>query len=471
MNIAAVVVGAYLAAMLAIGWWSGKKRVSGMTDFLIAGRGLGLVLCTAAMAATHFGGGALIGGAEYGFRHGVAGAWYGIATGVGLILLGFFTASRFRSLMLYTMPDYLAKRYGGNAIRLMGASLSLVALIGILAAQVKAAGSAFTVIGLDATLAAVLATAVFIAYTAMGGLWAAVISDVVQIVIAGVGVVIAGVVVMSVSSAEGGLVSLLESKGLEPSYFSLLGQGPPFILFLLLPTVMYTLIGQDFYQRLFAAKNAKVARSSALIAGTFLIVISIFPTLIGMGARALSTETLDGKDAVVWVLQNLINPVLGGIIIAAILAAIMSTADSLLTAATSHIVKDVWMEYLHPDQEHDEKRLLDLARLTTLLVGLSALLVGLISDSIVGMLIYAYTMYTGGVLVPVLGGVFWERATRSGAIAAILVGSTIALTGILSGMSIWGTPTEIYAAVGSAIALVFVSLVTKQEPNTLSPSV
>ena len=136
MNITVVVVAVYLAGMLAIGWWSSKKRISGMTDFLIAGRGLGLVLCAAAMAATHFGGGALIGGAEYGFKHGVAGAWYGIATGVGLILLGFFTASRFRSLMLYTMPDYLAKRYGGNAIRLMGASLSLVALIGILAAQV-----------------------------------------------------------------------------------------------------------------------------------------------------------------------------------------------------------------------------------------------------------------------------------------------------------------------------------------------
>ncbi len=74
-------------------------------------------------------------------------------------------------------------------------------------------------------------------------------------------------------------------------------------------------------------------------AGAFLIVISAFPTLIGMGARALDTDALDGRDSVVWVLQNLVNPVLGGVIIAAILAAIMSSADSLLTAATSQYRK------------------------------------------------------------------------------------------------------------------------------------
>ena len=457
-----ITVVVYLCLMLGIGWWCSKKQISGMTDFLLAGRRLGLILCTAALAATHFGGGALIGGAEWGFNHGVAGAWYGIATGVGLILLGFFTASKFRNLMLYTMPDYLANRYGGKSIRLMGASLSLVALIGILAAQVKAAGSAFSIIGIEGPWAAVLATAVFVTYTALGGLWAAVISDVVQITIAGVGVVIAGIAVMSASAAQGGLDTLLVGKGVETSYFSLLGQGPAFIVFLLMPTVMYTLIGQDFYQRLFAAKTATVAKQSALIAGVFLIVISVFPTIIGMGARGLAGDEVAGDEAVVWVLQTLINPVLGGIIIAAILAAIMSTADSLLTAATSHIVKDIWMESVHPGRKGDEKQLLSIARMATLLVGLCALVIGLIMENIVGTLIYAYTMYTAGVLVPVLGGLLWKRATRKGAIAAILVGSAIALLGIITGYSVWGIPTEIYAAIGSLIAFILISFLSKE---------
>jgi len=461
-----ITVVVYLCVMLGIGWWCSKKRISGMTDFLLAGRRLGLFLCTAALAATHFGGGALIGGAEWGFNYGVAGAWYGIATGVGLILLGFFTASRFRDLMIYTMPDYLANRYGGKSVRLMGASLSLVALIGILAAQVKAAGSAFSIIGVEGPWAAVLATTVFVVYTALGGLWAAVISDVAQITIAGVGVIIAGIAVMSAAAAQGGFDTLLAGKGVEPSYFSLLGQGPAFIVFVLLPTVMYTLIGQDFYQRLFAANSAKVAKKSALMAGIFLILISAFPTIIGMGARGLAGDEVAGDGAVVWVLQTLINPVFGGIIIAAILAAIMSTADSLLTAATSHIVKDIWMESIRPGCEGDEKQLLNIARMATLLVGLCALVIGLIMENIIGTLVYAYTMYTAGVLVPVLGGVLWKRGTRTGAIAAILVGSAIALTGIITGYSVWGIPTEIYAAFGSLIAFIFVSLLSKAEPQS-----
>lgn len=126
--------------MLGIGWWCGKSRITGMTDFLLAGRRLDLVLCAGAMAATHFGGGALLGGAEYGFTHGLSGAWYGLSTGIGLAMLGLFTAKKFRALALFTVPDFLETRYGGRSIRLLGALLSVVALIGILAAQVKAAG-------------------------------------------------------------------------------------------------------------------------------------------------------------------------------------------------------------------------------------------------------------------------------------------------------------------------------------------
>ncbi len=111
------IVGVYLAVLLGIGWWCHRHRISGMTDFLLAGRKLGTVLCAAAMAATHFGGGALMGGASYGFEHGLSGAWYGISTGLGLLLLALLTAGRFRALALYTVPDYLASRYGGRAVR------------------------------------------------------------------------------------------------------------------------------------------------------------------------------------------------------------------------------------------------------------------------------------------------------------------------------------------------------------------
>ncbi len=447
-----LIVGCYLVVLLAIGWWCHHSRISGMTDFLLAGRRLGIPLCTAAMAATHFGGGAVLGGASYGFRHGLAGAWYGIATGIGLLLLALLTASRFRELAIYTVPDYLALRYQSRCLRVLAALLSLAALVGILAAQVNAARSAFSITGLSPTAAAVLATLVFVVYTTFGGLWAAAISDLFQLLIAGIGVVIAAVVVLLEVESRGGLRVLLEQQEVGETYFQLSGAGPSFILWLLLPTVMYTLIGQDFYQRLLAARSARVARISALAGGILLLVISVFPVIIGMGARAISGLEMErSTEAMPWVLQNLLSPLLGGIILAAILAAVMSTADSLLTSATSHVVKDIWIETWHAGEPQDEVRLLVLARWVTVAVGLAALLVGLLSPGIVSILIVSYTLYTAGVLVPVLGGLVSRRAGATAAIAALFAGTAVALFGLITDLQLGEVPTEVCAAAVSAV--------------------
>lgn len=453
----------YLTALLAIGWWANRRFISGMTDFLLAGRRLGVVLCGGAMAATHFGGGALMGGASYGFDFGLSGAWYGVATGVGLLGLALLTASRFRRLALYTVPDYLESRYGGKSVRVLGALLSLVALIGILAAQVTAAGSAFAIIGLNVTVAAVLATAVFVIYTAIGGLWAATISDLAQIVIAGGGVLIAAVVVMLKAESLGGLPVVLAEQSVEPSYFSVVGIGPATIGWLLVPTVMYTLIGQDFYQRLFAARDASTARRAALLGGLFLIAISVAPVVVGMGARGLANIE-DGNQAIPWVLQNLLHPVLGGVVLAAVLAAIMSTADSLLTSATSHIVKDLWIETFRADGVSDEQHLLTVSRISTVIIGAAALLIALAIPGIITLLIYSYTLYTAAVFVPVLGGVLWKGATRQGALAAMVGGSAVGVAGIATQIDLFGMPTEIYAAAISAAVFVVVSFATRKTP-------
>ena len=461
-----LIVSIYLALMLGVGVWCGRKRISSVTDFLLAGRRLGVVMGAGALAATHFGGGAVLGGAEYGYKYGIAGAWYGISTGIGLLALGLVTARRFRQLALFTVPDYLERRYGGKAVRLLGALLSLAAMVGILAAQVNAAGRAFEMLGITGTWAPVVAVAVFVAYTALGGLWAATISDVVQLTIGAVGLAIAAIVVVVRANAEGGMENLLVANGVGEGYFDPFGGGAAFVLWLLLPTVMYTLIGQDFYQRLFATKSADVARTAALAGGAFLVVVSVLPAVVGMGARALSGDALQPGDAMPWVLGELMPPVVGGFILAAILAAVMSTADSLLTSATSHVVKDVWLEVFRNGRAADEASMLLVSRWVTVWVGVAALLIGLSLPGIVRTLIYSYTMYTAGVLVPVLGGVVWRGATRTGALAAIVIGSVVALIGLTTGAKLGSVPTEVYAALVSAVAFVLVSLFTRGQTDT-----
>lgn len=452
----------YMSVMLFIGWWVGRNYISGMTDFLLAGRRLGVWVCAATLAATHFGGGTVMGGSEYGFKYGLSGAWYGLACGIGILFLAFTTAGKFRKLSLYTVPDYLEHRYGGKTIRVLGTILSLVALVGILAAMVLSAQGALEILGITGNTGAIIATLVFITYTTFGGLWAATITDSVQLILATIGVVLASIVVLKNAGGMTGLNEILIQKGVGTEYFSLWGMGTSAIIWILLPTVMYTLIGQDFYQRIFAAKDEKVARNASIVGGVLMILVSFFPTIIGMGARALS-DLDNGAKAFPWVVQNLMNPVLGGIILAAILSAIMSTADSLLTAATSHIVNDFWINTFKLDEKSDEERLLKISRNFTFIIGIIALIIALISPGIIDALIYSYTMYSAGVFIPVIGGVLWDGATRQGALASLIIGSVVALWGILSDISIFGAPIEIFAAFVSLIIFILVSLATRNK--------
>lgn len=452
----------YLIIMLGIGWWCNKKYIKGMSDFLLAGRNLGVWLCTFTLAATHFGGGCVIGGGEYGFTHGLSGIWYGASCGIGLLLLGYLTAYKFRNLSLYTVPDYLEKRYGSKALRILSAIISTIALTGLVGACTLAAKTAFTILGIQGNVGFYIAAGAFIIYTATGGLWAAALTDFFQLIVAAIGIIGGAIVVLMKTGGWAGLTAALAAKGVETTYFDFWGMGTQSILWIILPTVMYTLIGQDFYQRLFAAKDSKTSKKAAILAGVFLLALSILPIIMGMGARALS-DIDNGADAVPWVVQNLMNPVFGGIVLAAILAAVMSSADSLLTGATSHIVKDFWIETFKMDSIKDEKKLLFVSRIATVAIGIAAVIIAMLIPSLVTVIIWSYTMYTASVFIPVLGGVLWKRGNSSGALAALIGGALVTIWGILSNTKLFGFPAEIYGAIISLIIFVVVSLLTKPQ--------
>ncbi len=457
MVLATIIV--YMMVLLGIGYWANKK-IKGVTDFLLAGRRLGLLLTAGALAATHFGGGMVIGGGEYGFKHGLSGAWYGIACGIGLLVLAFITASKFRALSFYTVPDYLEHRYGGKSVRALGALLSLIALVGILAAQVLAAKGALAILGFKGNTAAIIATIIFIIYTALGGLWAATITDFIQVIIAGVGVIIAAALVFGEVEGFVGLQQMIQkSQGtFDPNYFNLFGMAGKSIIWILVPTVMYTLIGQDFYQRLFAAKNEITAKTASLIGGIFLIIISIFPVIMGMGAKAFFPELSDASLAIPKIVQQILPIGVGAVVLAALLAAIMSSADSLLTAGTSHFIKDIWLEIIHPHKKFDEKKLLGLSRISTVALGVIALITALSIPMIIDVLIYSYTMYTAGVFIPVIGGILWKRGTKKGALSAIIGGALVAVVGIITKSDVMGIPVEVYSALVSLGLFIVISL-------------
>jgi SSS family solute:Na+ symporter len=184
-----------------------------------------------------------------------------------------------------------------------------------------------------------------------------------------------------------------------------------------------------------------------------------------MGAKAYFPGLTDGSLAIPQIVQQIFPISVGAIILAALLAAIMSSADSLLTAGTSHFIKDFWLEIIHSHKTFDEKQLLRLSRISTVTLGVIALIIALSVPIIIDVLIYSYTMYTAGVFIPVIGGILWKKAAKKGALSAIIGGGLVAIVGIITNLDIMGIPVEVYSALVSLALFIIISLLTEVSFN------
>lgn len=278
----------YFLILFGVGIYA-ARYITDNTDFLLAGRRLGLIFAAAALCATHFGGGFVMGTGEWGFDYGMSGISYAFGVAISLIILGLVTAKKMRRLSMFTVPDYLELRYQSKVVRLLGTLLSLIAIIGIIGAQVWASMGALAILGIDPTYAAVIATLLFIIYTVASGLWGVTLTDAVQLVIIFIGVPIAGILGIQEAGGFEGVRQNIEGLELAVApgaFFDPIGAGIGLLLGATIPTIMYTLIGQDFYQRLFAAKDENTSFNAAILAGIVLILFAIFPTMAGMASRA-----------------------------------------------------------------------------------------------------------------------------------------------------------------------------------------
>jgi solute:Na+ symporter, SSS family len=465
-----VIVGVYFALIFGVGLYA-TRYVSDSTDFLLAGRRLGVLLAAAALAATHFGGGFVVGTGGWGFTYGLTGMAYAVGVGASLLVLAVVAARRMRRLGLVTVPDYLELRYGSRLARLLGALLSLAAIIGILGAQVWASQGALSILGIDPAVAAVAATLLFIIYTAASGLWGVTLTDALQLVIIFIGVPLAAIAGVHEAGGFAGIRAGLAGLELEvasDAYFQPLGAGGMLVLAAVVPTIMYTLIGQDFYQRLFAARDERIAVRAALLAGVVLIAYAAFPAVAGMAARGIFGDTIEPAQAIPMLVAEVLPIWFGAIVVGAILGAIMSTADSLLIAGTSHITNDLYVKLIAPAAAHDTRRLLLISRVGTVVIGLLALALALSVREIIGLLLLSYTMYAAGVFVPVVLGLYWRRGTAAGAIAAIAGG---ALTGVAAARGWIDVPAVPDIVLGAAVSLaLYVAISLATEAPAARPS-
>ena len=417
-----IIIVVYFSVMIAIGMVS-RREAKGVDDFLVAGRKGSSLFVTGSLLATIVGGSATVGMAGLGFTQGLTGAWWLLVGSVGLVILGLFLAKKVRKWALYTLPELVGKQYDGR-MALATSLLIVIAWIGIVAGQIIAAGKILSVVGIGSPLLwMVLFTIVFVAYTLLGGQYAIIRTDALQAAIIFIGIFGGLALLLSNLGGWSGLTSNLSPEQFAFPISSQFG-GIELVKLFLLVGLTYV-VGPDMYSRLFCAKDGKTARSSVFWAALFIIPLAFGITLIGMGASVLFPQ-ISPEQAFPTVIKEILPPFMGGMVLAALLCAVMSSADTTLLSASTILVVNI-VGWFKPSLS--QRKILSLSRWGIVLLGVCSLVLALVLKGVINSLLFAYTVYTAGVILPVIAGFYKNRlrVTPLGAMAALIGGGSVGL--------------------------------------------
>jgi len=445
------VVGAYFAVMLTVGW---RSRTRSPETYWVAGRSSGPAPVAASLVATVFGASSTVGLVGLAYGRGLTGAWWALVGGLALIPFGLVLAPRVRRLAVVTLPDILERAYGGR-VALAGAAVIAVAWCGVVAAQIVAGGlilAGIFQIPLQPALA--LVGAAFVLYTLWGGQRSVIRTDAWQLVLFCVALLATLVLVgRAVVEAGNGL------DGLPPGFLGFpvspdFGWYQVLVFYPLIVGLPY-LVGPDVYSRVLCARDEGTARRAALTAAAVVVVLSLLLALLGVLIRA-RFPGLRPEAALPEAVVALAPGGLKGFIVAGLLGAVMSSADTTLVSAATILSRNVVAPLTggggggRGPEGRAAERELSLTRVFVVVVGAAAWGIAAFHEEIIASLLLAYTVFVGGVVLPTLAGFWRERlgVKPAGALWAVVLGGACALLGSAGGGAL---PARVLGPRGTAL--------------------
>jgi SSS family solute:Na+ symporter len=446
-----IVMMAYMLGILAAGVWA-KTKVTSQDQFLVAGRSVGPFLYAGTLAAIVLGGASTVGGVKLGYQYGISGMWFVFMFGLGILVLSTVLVPRILDLNLYTVPELLERRYSASA-RIAGGVVMVAYDFMVAVTATIAVGAVMEVIvGIPRTKAIVLSSAVMVAYSVFGGMWSLTVTDIVQFVIKTVGILF---ILLPAAMFHAGGLEVMQQR-LPAGFFSFTNIGGAKIFSFFLLYFFGIIIGQDVWQRVFTARNIKVARNGGIAVGLYCLVYAMAGALIGTAGHVFLPHLADADSAFANIVNVVLPSGLRGLVLAASLAAMMSTASACLLAASTVLLEDVYLRLRKSASIGSVTQ----SRMVTLGFGVAMTVVASATTDVIAAITVAYDLLVGALFVPVIGAMVWRRGTGAGAIASIAVGGpTVILFLVLRGID---SDAPIYAGFGmSLLVYVVTSLVTR----------
>ena len=423
MNILYASVLAIIAVVLLGVSLSRLRRTQTKADYLVAGRSLPAFVLVFTLLSSWIGSGSLLGGAENAYKHGMVALWQGGGGWAGLLLI-YFIAPRARKFAQFTIPDLLEARYN-QAARVLGVIAVLFTYTAITSYQLIGGGDILHLVFPDVIspdMGKYIMAAFVISFTAIAGMASVAYMDVFIGVLATVTLIAALPFVMHSAGGWHAIHAVLPA-----THFQVLGDFTLVqALELSIPTMLLMLGNQSMYQKFFSAKSEKDARHAVVgwIVGTVILETIIVVLAVVASALFPTGEVHERpREILAYTALHGLPAWLGALLMGAIFAKIISTANNYLFSPATNLVNDVFSRYIAPNAK--DKTVLIVSRFMVILLGIWALFQALSTTSVLAKTLYAYTIYSAALTPVILAAFYSKRANAAGAVSAIAAGTVV----------------------------------------------
>ncbi len=454
----------YGAALVALGWWSSRRATA--QDFFVAGRRLSPGLLAGTLIAANIGAGSTQGAAGLGYGDGIAAWWWVGSAGLGSIVLALVVGPRIWRVAAaaghQTLGDFLHARFGPDVRGLM-AVLLWCGSLSILAAQLVAlAGLLQTLAGVPHAWGCIIGGAVATLYFVSGGLWSSTVVNAVQAVVLLVGLTLA---IPFAWHAAGGLAALAP-PAVPSDYWNPWSGGGSGLVYLALLAPSFV-VSPGLLQKVYGARDVQAVRLGVLVNAGVLLIFAAVPPVLGMLARVLHPDLVNGELALPMLLRENLPPWLGALALAALFSAEVSSADAVLFMLSTSIARDLYAGHLRPGA--DDRAQLRVARLAAIASGVLGVTVAIWAGSIIGLMRLFYSLLSASLFVPVIAGLFVPIAGRRQAFASMVAGvvTTAVLHAGTAGAGVRGAAPVVWGLLASGVVLaaaVMVKRVSAKRP-------
>lgn len=427
-----ILLGIYVLMLVAIGWYFNKRQKS-VTDFWLAGRKIGFIAIGCAAAASWITAGGILAVVGLYMVFGIGSIWEFAAPNVIALLIIALLIGKIKHLPAITQPELLEQRYSSS---MRGPVALIISVVMILFAVADIKGFSLILeifFGLPPIYAAAIVALAVSVYVTLGGFYAVIWTDVIQFAFLSIFTFAMAFFIVGAATSGVGAGPVMTTSELfsnvSPGWWDPLSAGILTTVLLLFAIIPGWITEQDPWQKIWASKDEKTAKYGMILGSVFIFLVfgvaclaiaiglnHIYPEIAAAGPAGMA----DAEPALInYIFQNF-SPLMIGLAGVGLAAAAMSSTDTFSTSGGSCLARDIYQRYIKPDATM--KQMLVVNRIGVLIIIAGATLGSFYIEGILDAIQIATFIASASYFFPLMGGLYWKRATKEGALAGLIVG-------------------------------------------------